>query len=250
MDKMIFGSTAIKHYFPDYKHEPKDIDYIVKDKSKFKDTLKKEYFELPLLTFQEYINPDELYTLKISHSVRHLRNNKFHKHLSDIRFLKSKGCKLLPELLDKLLLFWDNYHGKRLIPDMDKPNDKFFNDKVNRKFNHDDLHNHFKFLKRPAYETIKYDLSKAKVEEELFEKSLLKEIIVLEELFVLTYERHKDNFFSDYYITYKNMFEALVTRLFPIYISVWCLDNVSRILNKENFLLFNILKDEFNSKLK
>lgn len=29
MKKVIIGSSSIKHYFPDFKREPKDLDYVV-----------------------------------------------------------------------------------------------------------------------------------------------------------------------------------------------------------------------------
>lgn len=48
-DKKIIGSTSIRYYYPDFPREPKDIDYLVKDKSKYKNSKDIEYMENPVL---------------------------------------------------------------------------------------------------------------------------------------------------------------------------------------------------------
>lgn len=67
---LIIGSTAIKHYFPDFKRSPKDLDYVVESKKGLKNSPGIEYLENPIiLKYQQdgYLRPDLMLSLKISH---------------------------------------------------------------------------------------------------------------------------------------------------------------------------------------
>lgn len=117
---MVIGSAALKFHFPDFKRVPKDID-IIKG-SKFNDyfpsDLKREYLENPVLLEHcednDFLDPDSLFSLKVSHAFWDLKNNSWEKHMFDIQFLKEKGCKLNRPLFDKLYEYWNKVHGKRL----------------------------------------------------------------------------------------------------------------------------------------
>lgn len=93
---MLIGSAAIKFWFSDFPREPKDIDFIKDSKinNYFNTNLKKEYLENPILLKhyfnEEVLNPDVLYTLKISHLFWDLFNNSWDKHIWDVQFLKEK----------------------------------------------------------------------------------------------------------------------------------------------------------------
>lgn len=244
MKQMIFGSTAIKHWFEDFKREPKDLDLLVEPfiKSGIREI---EHFPLiEHLTFGEYVLPDELYTLKISHTIRPFN---YDKHLYDIRFLKEKGCKLNYELLIQLLNYWDNYHGKRRMPNFDMKNEDFFKDKVKRAITHDDLHLLIKYGEVPAYSMIKEDISKAVCSEKMFNASSdeLKKHVVLEEVFVIAIERYYETFYK---ASISRAFKDLITRLFPEWLAVYTLDNYTELSAKA----FNDFKEKdfVNFKIK
>ena len=94
---MIIGSTAIKYWFPDFKREPKDIDIVknmyIKEYNSDKkiewleNKVLQNYFTKPI----EIITPNELYTLKISHSLWSLDNGSWNRHIWDVQWLKEKG---------------------------------------------------------------------------------------------------------------------------------------------------------------
>ena len=173
---------------------------------------------------------DELYTLKISHSIRPIN---FGKHLRDICFLKEKGHKIIPVLLNRLLQYWNLVHGPRHLPNFDQPNEEFFKDNVQRKVNHDELHELVKFGNRPLFESIKFDKTKAMVEEELFDKLSNSDKInlVLEEAFVIALERYVISKNCPYKIAFQNAMRDLITRLFPDWLALWSLDNYQEIKN-------------------
>lgn len=228
---MLIGSQAIRHNHPDFYRECKDFDYAYFDKNDTSKSEKgKEYYYIPFLTFQEIIDMNELYTLKVSHSIRDIN---FGKHLRDICFLKSKGHVIIPDLLEILLQYWNSIHGIRRLPDFDKPNDEFFKDHIQREYNHDQLHELVKFGERPVFESVKYDLTLAKVEADLFNNLEFYEKInlVLEEAFVIALERYVFPKKCPYHIAFQNAMRDLITRLFPEWLAIWSLDNYQEIKN-------------------
>ena len=91
---IMIGSTAIKHHFPDFPREPKDVDYAVDyiDESR-KSTKLCEYHLNPIIGyFNGIANPNLIYTLKISHLIGW--DIQWEKHMWDVQFLKNKGCLL------------------------------------------------------------------------------------------------------------------------------------------------------------
>lgn len=121
---VLIGSQAIKYHFPDFNRVPLDWDYVVTEKLKNEyNTPRIEFHINPI--FDNYpdliINPNDLYTLKLSHTV--IRDINFNKHVYDIQFLRKKGCVLNYDLFYKLYDYWlnvindDNVSLKRPIGD-------------------------------------------------------------------------------------------------------------------------------------
>jgi hypothetical protein len=206
--QLIYGSEAVNHWFPDFPREPKDRDFIVlgvpynKEHHFYEATnntdntagIKFEYFSAKELDYvfeinsdPKYVDPDLLYTIKMSHSFWDV---KWDKTIHDILFLQSKGCKLNRELYLKLYQLWTNVHRKKSV-NMNKANSEFFKDKITRKFNHDFLHEQFAFYKRPLNETIRPDIDRTWCSEELFNKLSEEDKLkcALEEVYVIAYER-------------------------------------------------------------
>lgn len=153
---LIIGSTAIHYWFPEFR-EPKDMDCISPV-----DIPEWDCFWHPKLVgwydprWAAPAGPNELYTLKVSHSGWELKNGSWDKHMSDILFLRSKGATLLPELFKLLYSVWEDVHGKKKM-DLTKEADEFFKDAVPRKYDHDSIHRTVAHYDLPLYEYILKD---------------------------------------------------------------------------------------------
>jgi len=190
---LIFGSTAIKHWFPDYSRQPKDLD-IISDRG-FKSTKEVEIFYNKGMDYlkehnqdKHYVDPDLLFTIKFSHLSWDIN---WDKHMKDFIFLKNKGCKIDYDFYELLYKEWEVLHGKKKVK-MKVENEVFFKENIYRRFNHEELHNEFRFYERPLNEKIREDLNSPLCSEylwnELSHEDKLK--CAAEELFVLTSERY------------------------------------------------------------
>lgn len=175
MKYLIYGSSAIKHHFPDYNREPKDIDIITSVESKFKlnlDSIKTiEQYYLPEFDYifqrnkdKLYVDANFLYTIKMSHLSWNIN---WDKHMKDAIFLKENGCKLDKELYTPLILAWGRIHGKKSVK-MNVENDVFFKENIKRKYNHEFLHEQFAYYDRPLNERIRKDWNSPLCSEELW----------------------------------------------------------------------------------
>lgn len=143
MTQLVIGSTAAKHWFPDWR-EPKDFD-IFADVPVTNTTLRVEPFwddalnALLIHDENRIATPDELYTIKFSHSYWELRNGSWNKHMFDLLSLKRRGAQLIPEWHDVLYQVWERTHGRKQV-DLTQEADEFFSDAVKRIYDHDSIH--------------------------------------------------------------------------------------------------------------
>jgi hypothetical protein len=138
------GSTAARFRWPDFPREPKDRDVFSNQsqagEDAFWDERMYEYFHHrgpgPVARFA---TPDELYTIKMSHTEWELKNGSWNKHMSDLLWMQQKGCQVDEELYKLLRSIWKDRYGDRQFNLAD---DKatFFSDGVKRKYDHDSLH--------------------------------------------------------------------------------------------------------------
>jgi len=191
MRKIIIGSVALKYHFPDFDRENADIDYLVEKETK--STKLVEHHVIPPLwkrikPDQEYLTPDQLYTLKVSHSYWNIFWN---KTIYDILFLKEKGCKLDEELHNELYLYWIEKHGPKNV-NLNKNNNEFFGKYVEREFDHDLIHELVKYYEEPLYKDLLIDPNKPLINKtKFFLQSHLDQIrTVKEEGYTLGLERH------------------------------------------------------------
>ena len=152
MTLIVIGSIATKYHFPEARI-PKDIDYFSDWREPDDD--ESDIFWHPSLgewfgTDHRYATPDELYTIKVSHSYWELDNGSWNKHIYDVLFLKSKGCKLIPELHSLLYKIWEEKHGKKKV-DLTKESEDFFRDAVPRVYDHDSIHSSVAYFDVPMY---------------------------------------------------------------------------------------------------
>src|SRR5678816_3179355 len=102
---VIVGSTAIKHHFPDFPREPKDLDRFDSygdDPGPAVDSYSHPTLDGWIGGWDRIATPDELYTVKLSHVFWELKNGSWEKHVFDMRFLKRRGAELIPDLHSKL----------------------------------------------------------------------------------------------------------------------------------------------------
>jgi hypothetical protein len=216
----LFGSKLIKKYFSDFR-EPNDTDWVTNDKSKLKPSKigKEEYYYIPFSPDRE-MTPDEIYTIKVSHAIYDIH---WKKTMSDIRFLQIKGCKVIPDFLENLRNHWELIHGKQNRTDFEVKPGKFFDDRVRRKVNHDELHQMIN--QTPTYlKMIENDVNPNPDKYHKLTEDEKREVL-FEESFVISIERFsKANDRMAYHIAQ----QSLVTRLHP----VWLADEVIKNWNK------------------
>jgi hypothetical protein len=159
---LIIGSTAMKFWFGDEVREPKDLDVFARPYPELgfypeaSDSFWHDSWEGTQLDRTDIANISELYTIKVSHSYWELKNGTWDKHMADILFLKSKGAVLDLELHKLLYPVWVETHGKKQMNLAQAAGD-FFDDAVNRIYDHDSIHDSVAFGERPMYERILKD---------------------------------------------------------------------------------------------
>jgi hypothetical protein len=196
---LIYGSTAIKHFFPDYEREPKDLDIITREDNKMHLEIpgckRIEQYYLPEFEYifennmdDLYVDPDFLYTIKMSHLSWDIN---WDKHMRSAIYLQERGAEIDEELYDSLMIAWQRVHGKKSVK-MAVKNSEFFKENIYRKFNHEFLHSQFAFYDRPLNERIRKDLDSPLCSEELWNQLSQEDKIrcALEEIYVLSAERY------------------------------------------------------------
>jgi hypothetical protein len=194
---LIIGSTACYHWFPESR-VPRDLDLLTPAKIKTSDSqicfVDAQWHDaasylISVNNDEVFADPDILYTLKVSHAAWDI---KWDKTMYDISFLQSKGCKLMPELYDKLYAVWIEVHGKKRV-NMNKPMTEFFNDAVKREYNHEHLHELVAFNDRPMHGKLRPDLGNAWCSKDKFFQLTQEEQAqtALEEIMATAIERSK-----------------------------------------------------------
>ena len=214
----LFGSHLIKKHFNDFR-EPNDIDWITNDISELKKSTKdEEYYFIPFSPDRE-MTVDEMYTVKVSHAIYDIH---WKKTMSDIRFLQIKRCKVIPDLLNQLREYWVGIHGEQKRTDFEVSPGKFFEDRVIRKFEHDDLH---KMINpSPTYFKIIDDITPNQEKFALLPDDEKKELM-FEEAFVISIERFLNQPDKN---AYNKAQQNLVTRLHPVWLADFVIENWSK----------------------
>lgn len=181
MTVTLTGSRAMKHWFPDARTPRGDWDWHSDKPGWWPGELPVDQFtrlcerhdvfvdeRLAAWPWGEIATPDELYTLKISHSFWELNGpGHWDKHASDIVFLERKGAKFLRPLYDILLPIWKERYRKNPT-NLSQTAGKFFADAVNRLYDHDSVHRSIAYGERPLYESVLRDGSEVAVDNDKF----------------------------------------------------------------------------------
>ena len=252
---MIIGSTAILHWFHDFPRVAKDID-IIKNMyiKEYTSDLKVEWLDNPVLQNWftkpiEFCTPNELYTLKISHSLWSLDNGSWEKHMYDVQWLKEKGCEFIPELFYKLYEYWNFVHGKNKRSNLDMSAEEFFDNVVNYPVEHDYLHllliqhPYFKDQNTPTYVKILKEGADVDVSEEKFNNLTEEEKfnLVIEEVMVMALERYENMYYKK---AFNKMLKKFIISHAPIWEAIWIVQNHKNLLQNIPFNFIEHLKTQ------
>lgn len=170
----LIGSHAMKAWFPDAREPGLDRDYH-RNNTRWVplgvlgsrlDIFTDE--RLGAWDWDHTATPDELYTLKISHAFWEINGaREWDKHAADIVFLERKGAQFLRPLYNIVLPIWKERY-RRNPTNLNQTAGKFFDDAVDRKYDHDSVHRSVAYGERPLYEAILKDGSEVAVDNDKF----------------------------------------------------------------------------------
>ena len=199
MPTLITGSTAIRHWFPDFPREPKDRDMwsdmvhmprIDRVEDILWDERLMQLFSGTDRYCHRFATPDEILTIKISHSPWELNNGSWRKHMHDIVWLQDHGAKEIPGWVDVLYPIWEDLHGSKKVQ-LNQESGAFFTDAVTRIYDHDSLHDTVSHFNRPLWMEVLKDgqsvaMDMAKVWALPFEQQIM---LFREEVYATALER-------------------------------------------------------------
>lgn len=238
---LIIGSTALKHYFPDFPRHPQDLDYVVEDKSKFKREPGIEYLENPvILKYQKegYLTPELMICLKVSHL---LWDTNWQKHMFDTQFLLKKGYKWDLELVRELRVYWHETLAKVKRSKLEQSKEEFFTNAVNMDTHeHDFLHTLLAEI--PAYTKILKDGCEVELDENKWNALSFEEKcdVVFEETAIMNFERWKH---LDYRVGHKRQLIQNIQKHFPDFIQLFAIENYIE-LEKPKFNYLKKIENE------
>ena len=220
---IIIGSTAIKHYFPDFPREPKDLDYAIESGEKFTKEKDVEFLENDIIhKYQNkgYLKPELMISLKASHM---FWDNNWEKHLFDIQFLLKKGYKFDEVLIDELVPYWEKILPGIRRSRLEMNKEDFFTNAVNEDTaEHDYLHtliNPVPMYTRLLKEDCEVELDESKWYALTFEEKC---DVVFEETAVMAYERYADR---PYKVGYRRQLKDNIIKHFPRYVALFAIEN-------------------------
>lgn len=237
---IIIGSTAIKHHFPEFNREPKDVDIILDKETVIPtwDGKRVEILKNPILLERyknlntTWITPDDLCTLKASHLMWDI---KWEQHNWDLQFLLKQGCKIDHKLFYELYEFWNTYHSKNKRSDLKMSKEDFFNNAINYdEAEHDYLHTLINPV--PIYTKVLKDGCEVELDETKFHKLTYEEKLEFtrQECYIMAYERYKH---LNYREAYGRMLKRFILNHAPIWSLIFILENYVELhLPKYNFI--------------
>lgn len=227
MKKILIGSSAIKHWFPDFTRDPKDIDYIELGRRSVSSKEGVEILPNPVLeNFEgDILTPDYLLTLKMSHLFWDIN---WDKHMFDVQFLLKKGAKLIPTVFNDLYQYWNEFHGTNKRSDLQMSADDFFDNAMTCPYKHDDIHTILNPV--PVYTHIL--VGEVEVSEDLFQKLSFNQKLdlVREEVMVMAWERM---FKLDYRVAYAKMLKKFIRDHAPMWEAKFIIENYIFLIKPE-----------------
>lgn len=228
---IIIGSKALEYYGIDFGRTPKDTDLIMEKEmelpSKTEAIVDNKLFNIIFKycnqnSHTQYLEPDLMLSLKLSHINHDLKNKSWGKHCNDIKALYKLGYKPNQELLNELYDYWNDFYKDKDHIKLNVPANEFFKSPYNQ--SHDELHTKFVYLDEPMYKKFLKDGSDVAVDENKWNKlhKIEKFYAVVEESMVLAFERNTS-------IT--QGFKHLLTKCSKGWFNKFMVDNFHELLN-------------------
>lgn len=220
MNRVLIGSSAMKHWFPDFNREPKDEDYAILDRSH---KIKGDCMVIPLVcenSTESIATPEMLLTLKLSHI---FWDNNWDKHMWDIQFLLDKGVDYNKELFLELVEFWKQ-HYRLNRSNLKQSSEDFFNNALDSKYEHDYIHT--LIADPPAYKQFlkgEVELDETKVLQASNEE---KDKLIQEEIMVMAWERFHGLYYKKAYFF---MLKKYIREHIPMYLFDYIIKNYKRL---------------------
>lgn len=249
---MIVGSTAAKYWSADFRKDKKsDLDIWTSEKPKstckgidlvvmpkdIMDSFEGASKSVGLATL------NDLATIKLSHLPYDIF---WFKHKSDFLVLTQKyGAIINEKLLEKLSVYWKEKFGNKSYLSLYKTKDKFFDDYVQKKYDHDWLHEQVALYDEPLYKKCLKDGEQVAIDKLKFEALTFEEQLQMfrEEVSVIALERWviPSNFKIAYQEAYSKSLHKTVTALTKGWASEFMCRNIDK-LNRHNYnMIFNVV---------
>ena len=233
--KIIVGSEALS-YWGISRKEPLDLDYwtdeeFVKVPGEDWSTMPTEILEL-VEHCDGYATSNSLYTIKCSHFGWDI---KWSKTKSDILWLKSKGCVLLPDLYEALLSHWKTVHNNKDYLSLGKSKKEFFTDHVKYEHDHDYLHELVAYPGKPMYTRVLKDNQEVLIDKNKFNNLPFYDKIRMfrEEIAVIAIERWLVNIYWKGKISWYEAYMLSLKKTITTLTKNWATDFI--VLNLEEF---------------
>lgn len=226
MKSLIYGSCALKYWYPESRI-PSDVDII----SPNHDWISAFEYVFGNNKHDQYVDPDLLYTIKVSHAAWDIH---WDKTMRDIAYLKNKGCKLDHNFYKVLYTDWSKIHKKKRVK-LNVTNSEFFKPIVSRKFDHDWLHQQLCFYDRPMHEKIRKNINSPKCDKIMFDKLSYDDKIktAVEEIRVIATERFILNGEKSLFKARYNATKLLVTSMTTGWFNRFLIENIEILMKYE-----------------
>lgn len=266
MKNLLIGSRALEHWSPDFKCKP-NADWDIISLHEIKDDTKRiehhAFNALGSSDLQRYasehtikiagqvvhiVNPIGLAIIKRSHLWRDLSFQKhithYHKHLAKYRAYFKEVDELILENRTKLTMAaYPQGH-----PSLKKSVKDFFDDYVEKKYNHDYLHELVAYHDKPLYTQLQRDSSSAWCDKDLWDKLSTADKIkcVSEEAQVIAIERFlvPSNWNYAPRHAYLKALDKVCTTLCSGWFRDFAIDNYPEIFNLCDTIKFDNIRKE------
>lgn len=259
----IIGSTAMKHWWPEFPRNPKDVDVIegqavvnksIWEKQFIEENKRVEWLKNPIMDDKlyniNYATPEELLTLKASHLFFDIN---FDKHCYDVQWMLEKGCKINVELFHELYKMFCVIHGGNKRSNLDMSSEEFFDNALKTEHSHDGLHElliqheYFEGQEKPTYTKILKEGKDVDVCMNKFNELTEKEKfnIVFEECAVMQFERYEK---LQYRVGFSKMLKKFLQSHCKIEEAVWIIENYKMLLTTNVFNHIKFLKEKINER--
>lgn len=225
MRKVLIGSAAIKHYYPDFNRIPKDIDYAVDEEKRREQGV--EYLYNPVVfnyTSSDVLELNLLLSLKVSHI---FWNINWEKHMWDIQYLFKKGCIMDIQYIKEQMAFWEKHLPKVRRSDLKLTKEDFFTNAINPTTDsHDELHQRLVGEGNiPAFQKILKDGCEVELDESKWRNLSFSEKcdVVYEETAVMAFERYNSSLF--WKTAFNRQLKDNIIKHFPFHIALFAIEN-------------------------